>query len=331
MNNFKNIQKNLRISYRFNSFYKFFAIIFSIIYGAFIVLLLNVQHSLGSGDIASYLYFFNQFAVGTEAPELALQQDAVFRLSVFFLREFFGVETLTILGAIGFVSATIVSFILLINIRSEKYLVYLLPLFIMVLTAPIVQVLFSSNIRSGVAFSILLLAILYQRGVIKLIFLGIASIVHFSMIPFVGLYILFHLKNRLHYDGLKFNNTFTYILLFFASIFVGVIGGIGYSGIAKVSSSIAYNFLIFYVACLMIFTGRKLINNVFGFMSAGMIFIYFTGILIDVSYIRYIGNALLLYFLFLIQEGEETKIEIFTFGFIPYYILTASFMFSNLA
>jgi hypothetical protein len=81
----------------------------------------------------------------------------------------------------------------------------------------------------------------------------------------------------------------------------------------------------------MIFTGRKLIKNVFGFLSAGMIFIYFTGILIDVSYVRYIGNALLLYFLFLIQNGEERKIEVFTVGFIPFYLLTVSFMFSNLA
>ena len=94
---------------------------------------------------------------------------------------------------------------------------------------------------------------------------------------------------------------------------------------------IARGFLVFYIASLMIFTGRKLIKNVFGFLSAGMIFIYFTGILIDVSYVRYIGNALLLYFLFLIQNGEERKIEVFTVGFIPFYLLTVSFMFSNLA
>ena len=98
-----------------------------------------------------------------------------------------------------------------------------------------------------------------------------------------------------------------------------------------VSSSFAYNFLIFYISLLMIFTDRRLIKNVYGFISAGMIFIYFTGILIDVSYSRYIGNALLLYFLFLIQEGEERKIEIFTIGFIPFFILTSSFMFSNLS
>jgi hypothetical protein len=66
-------------------------------------------------------------------------------------------------------------------------------------------------------------------------------------------------------------------------------------------------------------------------MSAGMIFIYFTGLLIDVSYIRYVGNALLLYFLFLVQEGEKSKIEIFTVGFIPFFILTSSYMFSNLS
>lgn len=331
MNTFTDIHKKYRISFKLTTFYKFLALIFAITYGALIVFLFNLQYTLGSGDIASYLHFFNQFSAGAEAPELAIQQDGAFRLFVFFLRELLGVEALTILRSMAFVTATIVSYLFLINMRSEKYLVYLLPLLGMVFTTPIVQALFSSNIRSAIAFTILLIAILSLKGLMRLIFFGIASIVHFSMIPFVGLYVLFHLKNRFHFDGIRLNNTFTYILLLLASIFISIVGSILYSGAAEVSSSFAYNFLVFYITCLMIFTGRKLIYNIFGFMSAGMIFIYFTGILIDVSYIRYIGNALLLYFLFLIQEGEERKIEVFTVGFIPYYILTVSFMFSNLA
>mgnify|MGYP006088281639 FL=1 len=322
-------KKKYRLYIKLGSFYKFTALTFSIIYGFFIVFLLNLQYQLGSGDIASYLHFFNQFD-GRDAPELTVQQDGAFRLSVFFLRDFFGVEALTILGVFGFLTATIMSYIFLTHIRSEKDLVYLLPLLIMMFISPVTQVLFSSNIRSGIAFTLLMIGIIYLRGLPRLASFAVSSIIHLSMIPFVGLFILYHLKNRLNYDGMKINNTFTFILLLSASIFLSVVGGIFYGGTA-VSSSFAYNLLILYVAFLMIFTGRKLITNVFGFMSAGMIFIYFTGIFIDVSYSRYIGNALLLYFLFLIQQGEERKIEVFTVGFIPFFILTSSYMFSNLS
>ena len=323
-------QKKYRFYFKLSSFYKFLALIFSLIYGTFIIFLLNLQYQFGSGDIGSYLYFFSQFSVENDAPELSIQQDGAFRLSVFFIRGLLDVEALTILTAIAFINSVIVSYIFLKNIRSEKYLVLLLPLLAMIFTTPIVQALFSSNIRSGIAFTLLMISIVYLRGISQLVIFALSSIVHFSMIPFVGLYILFHIKDRFCYDGIRLNNTFTFIVLFFASVFFAVVGGIFNSGTA-VSSSFAYNFLVFYVATLMIFTGKRLIKNIFGFLSAGMIFIYFTGILIDVSYARYIGNALLLYFLFLIQQGEERKIEIFTLGYIPFYVLTVSFMFSNLA
>lgn len=310
-------------------FYKFLAVVFSLFYGSVIVFLLQLQHKLGSGDIGSYLHFFNQFD-GKSAPELSLAQDGAFRLTIFFLRDFFSVQALTILSAFGFITSTIVAYIFLTNIKSEKHLIYLLPLLVMVFLSPVTQVLFSSNIRSGIAFTILMIGIAYFRGLPRLVFFGLSSIIHFSMIPFVGLYILFHIRNRLSFDGVQLNNTFTFIMLFFASIFFAIVGGVVH-GDTAVSSSFAYNLLIFYISFLMIFTGRKLIKNVYGFIAAGMIFIYFTGIFIDVSYSRYIGNALLLYFLFLIQQGEERKIEIFTVGFIPFFILTSSFMFSNLS
>lgn len=324
------IHKKYKFYIKEGSLYKFTALIFSIVYGFLIVSLLNLQYGLGSGDIGSYLYFFDQFDPANDAPELSLRQDGAFRLSIFFLRDFFDVETLTILSTFAFITSTTVAYIFLTNIRSEKHLIYLLPLLAMVFLTPVTQVLFSSNIRSGIAFTILMIAITYCKGLPRLALFGLSSIIHFSMIPFVGLYILFHLINRFSFDGIKLNNTFTFIVLFCASIFFAIVGGIVHPGTA-VSSSFAYNFLIFYISFLMIFTGRRLIHNIYGFISAGMIFIYFTGILIDVSYSRYFGNALLLYFLFLIQQGEEKKIEIFTVGFIPFFVLTSAFMFSNLS
>ena len=104
-------QKKYRFYFRLSSFHKFLALMFSLTYGALIIFLLNLQHQLGSGDIASYLHFFGQFSPENDAPELSIQQDGAFRLSVFFLREFFSVEALTILNAIAFPTSTTVAYI----------------------------------------------------------------------------------------------------------------------------------------------------------------------------------------------------------------------------
>jgi hypothetical protein len=322
------IQKKYRLALKINSLHKFLALIFAIGYGLFIVFSLRLQYESGSGDVGSYLHFFDQIKQGGDAPALSLKQDGAFRLGVLFLRNFFDVQTLTILSAFGFITSTIVTYIFLTNIKSEKHLIYLLPLLAMVFLSPVVQVLFSSNIRSGIAFTILMIALTYLKGLPRLALFGLSSIIHFSMIPFIGFYILFHLINRLSFDGIRLNNTFTFLVLLCASIFFAIVGGIVHVD-AIVNSSFAYNLLMLYISFLMIFTGRKSIHNIYGFISVGMIFIYFSGILIDVSYSRYFGNALLLYFLFLIQQGEERKIEIFTVGIIPFFILTLSYMFSN--
>ena len=321
------IPKKYRLALKINSLYKFLALIFAIGYGVIIVFLLRLQFASGSGDIASYLHFFDQIDQG-DTPPLSVRQDGAFRLTVLFLRNFLDVQTLTILSAFSFITSTIVAYIFLTNIRSEKHLIYLLPLLVMVFLSPVVQVLFSSNIRSAIAFTLLMIGMAHFKGLPRLALFGLSSIIHFSMIPFVGFYILFHLIRRFSFDGIRVNNTFTFLTLLCASIFCAVAGGIVHVN-AIVNSSFAYNLLMLYISFLMIFTGRKLIHNIYGFMSAGMIFIYFTGILIDVSYSRYFGNALLLYFLFLIQQGEERKIEIFTVGMIPFFILTSSYMFSN--
>jgi hypothetical protein len=307
---------------------KLTAFIFSIFYGFFIVLMLRLQYQVGSGDIGSYIYFFDQFNVNADAPQISLRADGAFRLTIFFLQDYFGVDVLIILTIFAFFISSIVSYIFLLNIKSQKYLVYLLPLILMIFTTPIVQALFSSYIRSGIAFSILMIGIIYFRGIFQLLLFGLSSIIHFSMIPFVGFYILFQMIKRIKYTEIKLNNTFTLILLIFTSIVVAIVGGI-FQEINPINSSFAYNLLIFYISLFIIFTSRRSIRNIFGFLSMGMVFVYFSGLFMDSSYSRYIGYAVLLYFFFLAQDGKKNEIEIFTVGFIPFYILTNYFMFTN--
>tara|TARA_Y100000766_G_C18900398_1_gene603124 strand:- start:1413 stop:1658 length:246 start_codon:yes stop_codon:yes gene_type:complete len=79
----------------------------------------------------------------------------------------------------------------------------------------------------------------------------------------------------------------------------------------------------------MIFTNKKAIKNIYGFMSIGIFFIYLFGFFIDLSYSRYIGNAIILYLFFLIEEGELGTIQVFTAGYIPFFFLVSFYAISN--
>ena len=320
-------QKKYRLSLS-DGLNKLTAFIFSIFYGFFIVLMLRIQYQVGSGDIGSYIYFFDQFNSNAGAPQISIRADGAFRLAIFFLKDFFNVDVLIILSIFAFIISSIVSYIFLLNIKSQKYLVYLLPLILMIFTTPIVHALFSSYIRSGIAFCILMIGMIYFRGIFQLFIFGLSSIIHFSMIPFVGFYILFQMIKRIKYDDIKLNNTFTFILLILISVVVAIVGGI-FQEINPINSSFAYNLLIFYVSLFIILTSKRSIRNLFGFLSMGMVFVYFSGLFMDSSYSRYIGYAVLLYFFFLAQDGKKNEIEIFTAGFIPFYFLTNYFMFTN--
>ena len=187
-------QKKYRFYFKLSSFHKFLALTFSLIYGALIIFLLNLQHQLGSGDIASYLHFFGQFSPENDAPELSIQQDGAFRLSVFFLREFFGVR--------GF------------NYFKCNCIYNLYNSFLYIFDKYKIRKIFSLSIAfisndfhysncSGIIFiehkighSIYHVDDFHclSQGNNQLVFFGLSSIVHFSMIPFIGLYILFHLQ-----------------------------------------------------------------------------------------------------------------------------------------
>ena len=80
---------------------------------------------------------------------------------------------------------------------------------------------------------------------------------------------------------------------------------------------------------LIIFINKKAIKDLYGFLSVGLIFIYICGLFIDASYIRYVGNSILLYLFFLIKNGKKGTIEVFTVGYSPFFILTLLYSITN--
>jgi len=307
---------------------KLLSLFFAIAYGFFIILSLQRLYLLDSGDISAYVDFFENIDIFTTFNEYSIRGDGIFRLGVVFLGDFFNTKTITVLSYLAFTISTIVFCIFSVNIRSSKYLIYILPLFLMVFFTPMVSNLFASAIRSGIAFTILLIAFMYCKSYKKYILFTLSSLIHLSMIPIISLYILFYLVDRIR---IKSPFIIPILLLLLFSFFIALASNIYQFNTTAVSSSIFFNFLIFYLGLLIIFINKKAIKNIYGFISIGLILIYISGLLFDLSFIRYVGNAIIFYLFFLIEKGEVGTIQVFTMGYIPFFILTLSYTISNIA
>ena len=311
------------ISIKSQTLKKISSFVLATVYGIFIVISLQVQFSLGSGDIDSLIHFFDEAA--NDISTVALSGDYVFRIAVFYLTEYFDVETISVLTVMAFVISSLIFYLYSINIRSQSYLLYILPLFLMVFFTPNVQVLFSSGIRSGIAFTILMFALSSYKGVTKYLLFLLASAIHLSMLPILSLYFLFYILNN---KRVKTPFVISLSLLFMGS-FVIALGGTKVHFVDVDSASIAYNLIIFYVGLLIIFINKKAIKDIYGFLSVGLILIYICGLVIDASYIRYVGNSIILYLFFLIKNGEKGTIQVFTLGYAPFFILTLLYSIIN--
>lgn len=317
------ILQRTRLTIKSQTLNKIFALILSLVYGLFIVLSLQIQFSLGSGDIDSLLHFFDE--AGNDISTVSLSGDYVFRIAVFYITEYYDIETLAVLNAMAFLIASLIFYLYSVNIRSQAYLIYILPLFFMVFFTPNVQVLFSSGIRSGIAFTVLMFALSNYKGFTRYLLFLISSAIHLSMLPILALYVFFYmLNNRM----IKTPFIISLFLLFMGT-FVIAFGGTKVHFVDVDSASISYNILIFYAALLIIFINKKAIKDLYGFLSVGLIFIYICGLFIDASYIRYVGNSILLYLFFLIKNGKKGTIEVFTVGYSPFFILTLLYSITN--
>ncbi len=305
---------------------KFLSFLLSIVYGLFIIFSIQRLYLLGSGDINAYVDFFENIDLFTTFNEYSIRGDGVFRLGVVFLSDFFNAETITVLSYLAFTISTSVFWIYSANIRSSKYLIYILPLFLMVFLTPMVSNLFASSIRSGIAFTVLLIAFVYCKSYNKYILFILSSLIHLSMVPIISLYFLFYILNNMR---IKSPFIIPLLLLLAFSFFITLASNIYQFNTTTVTSSFFFNFLIFYVGLLVIFINKKAIKNIYGFISVALFLIFIWGVFFDLSFMRYIGFAIIFYLFFLIERGETGTIQVFTIGYIPFFALTIFYTIAN--
>ena len=311
---------------------RFLGLLCSIAYGFFVVASLQRLYLLGSGDVKSYLVFFANIDSATLMDRYSMSitnmGDIVFRLGVISLADFFNLDPIDVLSIFAFVFSSIIFFIFTANIRSTKYLIYLLPVFLIVFFTPMVTNLFASGIRSGIAFTLFMVAITFSKGNSKYILFALSCLIHLSMAPIVSLYILFHFLNKIK---MKSNFIIHLFVLLLYSLFIVLAAKISYFNQTSINQSIFFNILILCLGMLVIFTNKKAVKNVYGFISIGLILIYLSGIIIDLSFIRYAGYSIILYFFFLIKKGEVGTIQVFTIGYMPIFLITSFYTITNVA
>ena len=308
------------LSIKKNTFIIFFGLLGSIAYGSLVFASLERLYFLGSGDVNELVNFFdNMNTVFLINNYSVISGDGLFRLLILYLASLFNAENLTVLSYIAFTISLICFGICAVNIKSSNHLIYILPLFLMIFLSPNVVNLFASGIRSGIAFTLLLIAITNRNAGIRYILMSLSSLIHLSMIPIVSLYILFYiLRDR----RINATSQFSYILLTLYSFSIATLAYVYKYNVTNVNNSIFVSLLTFCLALLLVFTSKKAIRNIFGFMSIGVILIVIAGNFIDISFSRYTGNALILYLFFLIKEPNTNTIKVFSFGYIPYFVLT---------
>jgi len=301
-------------------------ILFSFAYGLLVVASAQRLYLLEDGDISRYVNFFQTYDLTTSYDRFSVRGDGVFRTAINLLKEFFNTEAITVLTSIGFLTSSIIFSIYSINIRSSKYLISISPLFLMVFLTPMVITLFSDQLRSTIAFTILMVAMIYTKGVVRYSLFGLASLMHMAMVPIISLYFFFHIVNRIR---IRSDFIIPLVALLLVSSLIPIAAYTLQFNVTNASQGIYYNFLIFCITLLIIFTYKKAINNIYGFISIALLLIYFSGQIIDISYIRYVGYAIVLYLFFLIDRGEVGSVKVFTVGYAPFFLLTIFYKFAN--
>ena len=101
---------NLGLVYKkLNKDTKALSFFLAIIYGSFIVISLQLQFFLGSGDINSYIHFFDE--AGNDASVVTIRGDYAFRIAVFWLTEFFDITTISVLSYMAFAISSVIFYL----------------------------------------------------------------------------------------------------------------------------------------------------------------------------------------------------------------------------
>lgn len=296
-------------------------------YGLVIVHILQALYDAGDGDVVRYVNFFQNQDLAVSLENFSFKGDGVFRVSINFLKAVFAVETITILSALAFLTSSTVLCLAFTKIQSNKKTLALVPLACMVFLSPMIVLIFADQIRSTLAFTVFLLALMYAKGFVRYSSFALAGGLHFAMLPIISVYFGYHILAKL-----RVKSDFMLRLSALVAVSLGfcLVAAIFQFNVTPAFQGQLYNIAILYLAMMMLVTNKEVLNNIFGFISVALMLTYFFGQLLDVAFIRYVSYAIVLYFFFLLEQRHSVKVSGFMLSYAPFFLLTVTYKMSNI-
>jgi len=304
---------------KINKFKNISKLLLAILYGWFVVYNLNLDFATNTGDIQKYILNVH---VKIQA---AFSHESLFYILIEKLDILFNISPEDSFRVIAFTISSILIYIFALHVQTKNYVNYLWPLFWIVFMSPRVTDLFASGVRSGIAFVVLFYAIIYLRGITKYITIAISGLLHLSMIPIIGFYFLFNFINK---TKLNLSTSIYYLFLFFYSFFIIILANELYI-LPSISSGINYQLLTSILGLSYILINKESVRDLYGFLSVGTMLIVLIGFLLDLSFVRYIGNSILFFLFFLINKNNNRNIQSFLIIFFIYFALTLAYTISS--
>lgn len=295
-----------------NKFITSVKIFFSILYGYLNVKSLELDYINESGDIGMLLHNV-QFKIHSTV----FTYESLFYYIVNFLQLIFNVDYFIVFKIITFTISFILFLIFFLNIKTKSNFTSQLLLLILVFLTPLVYNLFVSGLRSGIAFLIFFYAITYSKSYVKYILLTLSIFFHLSMIPLIYFYFIFNLLNK---TKLNFSKSFYFVTLILNTFFIIFFSNIIYD-LSTVAQSLTYKVFVLTLVMIILFLNSNVVKNIYGFISIGLFLVVLVGFFFDLSFIRYLGNALLLYVFFLLRQNNNRSIKLFLISYLPFFIL----------
>ena len=300
-------------------------LILAIAYGFFIIWLVQIDSNYNSGDINALLKWFREFSnleFFMNKYDMGFN-DYSFRYITIKFHHLFNLSFINLLKIYAFLISSIFFYIYIQKLNQKNNVFYLSILFLMVFFTPRIWDLWASGIRSGIAFLMLFVALVYLKGVSKYIVFIMSALLHLSMVPIIVMHFLFNFS----VNNKKYINS--YFVLIFYGLFIALFAKV-FMNISSVNQSIQYQLLVLALALIFIFINKEAIKDEYWFLSIGTMLIVIFGFMFDVSFIRYVGNSIILYLFFLINKGKLRSIQLTCIFYIPFFSFTLHYSIINL-
>ncbi len=244
-----------------------------------------------------------------------------------FLFSSIDVDPYALFKAVAFISMLTVTLVCTWNIRNLNHFLLLFPLIFMVLISPKLLDALASNLRSGIALGIFMYAIELLHGYKKLPILLLSALMHLSMAPLIGLYVLFKIMDKKEFFRTK-STFFLFFVLMVVTLLVAYTMKI-FHPLPVWSNGLLYTLSIFLLLIFPIILKKNIVRSTEGFMFIGIMLLVLWSFMLDYGAVRFLSYALPFIILLAVKNFSITFLYRLTIGYVPFFILYQYYWLSN--